>query len=101
MSKIRTLVELEAMAFEDLTYGEITEHELDCAEYCPLYGSFCEGETQCYPMEPACTNFDTDTILIEMKRSFRKADEWQEAFEIRRAELRKQMPFKEVEDVES
>lgn len=64
----RTLKQLKKCSFDNLTYGELKEHELDCEEYCPLYGEFCNGGMKCYgdmPIEPPCVMFDNDTILSD------------------------------------
>ena len=65
---IRTLKELEECEFENLTYGELSEHELDCKKHCPFYGDGCSGGMSCHggnPVEPMCIIFDDDTVLID------------------------------------
>ena len=66
---MRTLEELEKDNYENLTYGEMSEYNLDCKCYCPLYGEYCNGGMNCYggmPVEPPCTSFTNDTVLQQV-----------------------------------
>lgn len=72
-SKIRSLEELQKCNYENLTYGEIIEYDLECSEYCPLYGEFCKGGMTCYggvPIEPPCCSFKDEDILQEKYDNF-------------------------------
>ena len=62
---MRTLEEIIEQNYENLTYGEFVEYDMDC-NCCPLYGEYCSGGIKCYggmPIEPPCCSFDDDTIL--------------------------------------
>ena len=66
---MRTFEELEKDNYENLTYGEMSEYNLDCKCYCPLYGEYCNGGMNCYggmPVEPPCTSFTNDTVLQQV-----------------------------------
>ena len=71
--KIRSLEELQKCNYENLTYGEIVEYNLECSEFCPLYGEFCNGGMVCYggePIEPPCCSFKDEDILQEKYDKF-------------------------------
>lgn len=100
---MRTLDELIKQDFNDLTYGELSEYNLECKEHCPLYKyGYCSGGMVCYggePLEPPCCGFDNDTNLDEWCHkaweSEKKHIEWQKererklALEKEKSELRK------------
>lgn len=71
--KIRSFDELQKCKFENLTYAELIEYDLECSEFCPLYGEFCKGGMVCYggePIEPPCCSFKDDDILQEKYDKF-------------------------------
>lgn len=72
-NRIRSLEELQKCNYENLTYGEIVEYNLECSEYCPLYGEFCRGGVVCYggePIEPPCCSFKDEDVLQEKYDKF-------------------------------
>ena len=65
---MRTLEQIEKEDYENLTYGELCEYDMDCKDRCPLYDEFCSGGMACYgrmPVEPPCCSFNEDTVLQE------------------------------------
>lgn len=76
MSKkpVRTLEQLNRDNYENLTFGEMCEYNLDCS-FCPLNQTycFCEGGMVCYggmPIEPMCCSFNEDDVLQDIYDRF-------------------------------
>lgn len=92
---MRTLEQIKRENYENLTYGELCEYNLDC-DVCPLKDEFCNGGVMCYggePIEPPCCSFNDDTILSEVYDNFfvvRYNFEKQQEEKERQLELKKQ-----------
>ena len=96
----RTLEELKACDFEELTYGEFSEHGLECKEHCPLFGEFCNGGMSCHggvPIEPPCCDFEPDTVLID---KLSRCQDLQTAFEKREDDKLKREEEKKQKNAE-
>lgn len=80
---MRTLEQLEKDEYKCLTYGEFSEYELSCKDYCPLYCEFCNGGICCYgdtPIEPPCCYFEEDDILDDKYNQFYDTQKHYEAW---------------------
>ena len=71
---IRTLEQLKKDNYENLTFGEMCEYDLDCS-FCPLNQTycFCDGGMLCYggePIEPMCCSFNEDDVLRDIYDRF-------------------------------
>lgn len=80
MSKktIRALEQLIKDNYENLTFGEMCEYDLDCS-FCPMHQTycFCEGGMTCYggvPIEPMCCSFNEDDTLQDIYDGFVSKD---------------------------
>lgn len=100
MNKIRTIEELEKCNYENLTYGEFVEYELDCKKHCPLFGEYCTGGMVCYggmPIEPPCTGFKDDTVLVKQYDNYVAADMRDEEYREKQEELERLNAEKKAE----
>ena len=85
---MRTLEQIKKEDYENLTYGELCEYDINC-DRCPLYDEFCSGGMVCYgaePIEPPCYSFNEDTVLQEEYDRFFMARHRQQQIEDEREE---------------
>lgn len=72
---MRAYEEILEQNYENITYGELCEYEIEC-EHCPLSidgWCNCNGGMKCYggmPIEPPCCSFDNDDILQEISNKW-------------------------------
>ena len=91
---MRTLEQIKADEYENLTYGELVKYDLSC-DYCPLKDEFCSGGVACYggePIYPPCESFEEEDVLYEIYENWecsRRKDELAEEERERVAELKK------------